>query len=645
MGKMGLNFKLNIYIISAFMVVFGITLAIIVNHTSNKAEVDAREYAHKIAKGEALFVQGYFEQALGSCATLSQSILALKEANYTDRELVLEMLKHSMEANEDYSAIWTMWEKDAFDGQDDQYAEQYSQEVGLFNASCYREAGELQFQNFGSEEQAVFVSDDDLAEYQEAYYSVPKSIMKQYIDDPSQYSFTGREEDMETTISLVSPIIQNQSFLGVLGVDLDFNTLMELNNKVQVFNTGFSSIITHNHIIAAHPKSDYLEAKIDTFFNAYNSELDECLNNGKEYIYHCYSDYLKTDVLRVFFPINIGDSGMFWSIMIEIPENEIMADSRHMTLIILIIGVISMLVMFVVVFYISRGIAKPITDISQVMSDISRGQLDVKIHKSGRGDEIGVLEQALQAMVEKIKEVVNSIQEGAANIRAASHQFSTASQQIASGANEQAASVEEISSTTEQIAANVDQNSSNAIETKEISTAAKVGIEDVASRSHESIEATRVIAEKISVINDIAFQTNILALNAAVEAARAGEHGKGFAVVAAEVRKLAENSRVAADEIVGRTANSLQYAENAGQKLEAMIPNVVKTVQLVEEIAAASGEQNTATTQVNASILELSNVTQQNSASAEELASSAEELASQAESLKDMVAFFKFSKD
>jgi len=165
---------------------------------------------------------------------------------------------------------------------------------------------------------------------------------------------------------------------------------------------------------------------------------------------------------------------------------------------------------------------------------------------------------------------------------------------------------------------NVEQNTSNAIQTKEISNTAKLGLEEVIYKAIMSVEATRTIADRIIIINDIAFKTNILALNATVEADRAGKHGRGFAVAVAEVRKLAEISRKAADEIIGNSKNSLQYAEEADIKLETMLPIVVRTRQLVEEIAAESSEQNSAITQVNASILELSNVIQQNSASAEE---------------------------
>jgi methyl-accepting chemotaxis protein len=193
----------------------------------------------------------------------------------------------------------------------------------------------------------------------------------------------------------------------------------------------------------------------------------------------------------------------------------------------------------------------------------------------------------------------------------------------------------------EEMAGNISLNTENARTTEAISLTALAGIEEVADRSSKAMVATRTISEKINIINDIAFQTNILALNAAVEAARAGDHGRGFAVVASEVRKLAERSKIAADEIVRIAHQSVSLVEGAGSKLNDMIPEVNKTSKLVQEIAASSMEQNNGSNQVNGAIQQLNSVTQQNAAASEELATSAEELASQAEQLKEMILYFK----
>jgi methyl-accepting chemotaxis protein len=191
------------------------------------------------------------------------------------------------------------------------------------------------------------------------------------------------------------------------------------------------------------------------------------------------------------------------------------------------------------------------------------------------------------------------------------------------------------------MAANIQQNTDNAQQTEKITLNVSQGVEKVGNASRESLESIRNIADKIGIINDIAFQTNILALNAAVEAARAGEHGKGFAVVAAEVRKLAERSKIAADEIVALASKSVNVTEDASELMGSLIPEIEKTAKLVQEIAAASIEQNSGSDQINNAIQQLNTVTQQNAASSEELATSSEELSSQAEQLKELIGFFR----
>jgi len=197
----------------------------------------------------------------------------------------------------------------------------------------------------------------------------------------------------------------------------------------------------------------------------------------------------------------------------------------------------------------------------------------------------------------------------------------------------------------EEMVSNIQQNTDNARQTEVISGKATASMLEMSKIGKESFDSIKTIAEKITIINDIAFQTNLLALNAAVEAARAGEHGRGFAVVAAEVRKLAERSKLAADEIENLSKNSLKITEQTRVSLDALVPEIQKTSLLVQEIAAASVEQNTGADQINSAIQQLSVVTQQNAASSEEMASSAEELSSQAESLKDVVSFFKTGEE
>jgi methyl-accepting chemotaxis protein len=269
---------------------------------------------------------------------------------------------------------------------------------------------------------------------------------------------------------------------------------------------------------------------------------------------------------------------------------------------------------------------------------VSKGDLTVTLQKRSDNDE---LIEALDDMVKSNSSMINEFKVAIENIVLASQQLQSVAIQISEGSSEQASSTEEVSSSMEEMVSNINQNADNAKQTEHIALQASKDINDGSKSVITTVEAMKKIADKISVIGEIAERTDLLAINAAIEAARAGEQGKGFAVVAAEVRKLAENSQIAAKEIDELSKSSVRIADESGILLQKIVPDIQKTAVLVQEIAAASMEQNSGANQVNNAIMQLNAVTQKNAAAAEEMSSSAEELASQAEQLQEIIAFFK----
>ncbi|MEA3317375.1 MAG: methyl-accepting chemotaxis protein, partial [Bacteroidota bacterium] len=315
---------------------------------------------------------------------------------------------------------------------------------------------------------------------------------------------------------------------------------------------------------------------------------------------------------------------------------------KNAVMLLIVIVLIAAIVGIIVGILITRNIKNDLggepKEVAQFADHLANGNLQVEIDHTRK--HVGVYASMVK-MIEVFKDIVGNIVNGAENIAAASQQMSSTSQQLSQGSSEQASSTEEVSSSMEQMAANIQQNADNSKLTEKIATESSESIKLGNDSSAIAVKSMREIAEKIQIVNDIAFQTNILALNAAVEAARAGEHGKGFAVVAAEVRKLAERSKIAAEEINVVSKSGVEISDKAGKQLETVVPEMEKTVKLVQEIAGSSQEQNAGSDQINSAVQQLSQVTQQNAAASEELATSSEELASQAEQLKDVISFFK----
>ncbi len=275
---------------------------------------------------------------------------------------------------------------------------------------------------------------------------------------------------------------------------------------------------------------------------------------------------------------------------------------------------------------------------ASIADKIADGDLSNEIKVRSEKDVLG---KSLNRMINNLKSIVQNVKTASGNVTAGSQELSSTSQEMSQGASEQAAAAEEASSSMEEMTSNIKQNASNARETEKIALKAAEDAKEGGEAVGKTVDAMKEIANKINIIEDIARQTNLLALNAAIEAARAGEHGKGFAVVASEVRKLAERSQTAAGEISELSASSVEIAEKAGDMLNGIVPDIQRTSELVQEITAASNEQNSGAEQINNAIQQLNQVIQQNAAGAEEAASTSEELSSQAEQLQDTVAFFK----
>jgi methyl-accepting chemotaxis protein len=316
------------------------------------------------------------------------------------------------------------------------------------------------------------------------------------------------------------------------------------------------------------------------------------------------------------------------------------ADFAAMRTVTLALGLGAVLLAAALAVWITRSITVPLAGAIAAARRVAGGDLRDPVQVTS-GDEIGVLQRAMREMGERLAEVIGEVRGGAQALTAASAQVSSTSQSLSQGTGEQAASAEEATASLEEMSASIAQNAENARQTEQMASLGARNTDVGGKAVAESVSAMRSIAERIGIVEEIAYQTNLLALNAAIEAARAGEHGRGFAVVATEVRKLAERAQRAAKEIREVAGTSVTVAERSGALITELVPAIQRTADLVQEVAAASAQQAVGVAQVSKAMATVDQVTQRNASAAEELSGTAEELASQAEALLQVVGFFQ----
>lgn len=624
-----LKTKMLVSILGFVIVIYAITILVITFSNRKNAVNTATEMSISKSLETSNKVKLYLERPIESARNLAYCFNSLRKSGNTNREYYKQLQIETLEKNEVFLAVWSMWEENTLDGNDSKYKAQYPyDEHGRYSVTYYKDAGVTKIEP-GKDDQ-----------FNEDYYTIPAKSQKDAIMEPYYYSYTGEQGPKFFETSIVVPIVENGRTIGVVGVDIDLKELSKITGSIKLYESGYGVLVSNDGLIAAYSDNKIIGEKFTDKFDFASQNLLSTIKSGDLKNFTVSSNQFKKELFTCVTPIQIGNSSTPWSLCMVVPTDETLSEANKLFYRAVIVGIVGLIILSLMIYFLADNLINPISKSVEFAKEIASGNLSSNI-VIDRKDELGILQESLNTMKGKLTEMVQQLQLASSNIASASYQINSTAQQLSSGATQLASSTEEVSSTMEEMVANIEQNTQNAIQTDSIAAAVAVDAEKVRSSSEESMVSIRNIADKIKIINDIAFQTNILALNAAVEAARAGEHGRGFAVVAAEVRKLAERSKIAADEINNLSNNSVTITEEATGLLNNIIPQIEKTTRLIQEITAASKEQNTGAEQVNSSIQQLNDVTQQNAAASEEMSASASEMTGQAEQLKELVAYFR----
>jgi methyl-accepting chemotaxis protein len=435
---------------------------------------------------------------------------------------------------------------------------------------------------------------------------------------------------------------------ALIAFEIKMSTLSSIAAAIKLGSTSYGWIVDQRGLVIAHPdkanilKLDISKADKDGYRGL--DALSKTLLSGESGAGR-YGKPGGAAMLTYFARV---PSSPGWALGIDIAEDEVGRTVSSLMALLYAMLAIGVALATAVSALVARSIAMPVKLVVAIMGDISKGDLTIpsvdqasRDRLAGRGDELGALGASIRDLRASLSGVVDGIQTASGQVSSGANQLSGTAQGLSQGANEQAASIEELSASVEELASTIQQNADNTAQADALSRKVAQNAEESGRAVGETVVSMREIASRISIIEEIARQTNLLALNAAIEAARAGDAGKGFAVVASEVRKLAERSAKAAGEINSLSMRSVTVAGEAGKRLEELVPDIRKTAELIQEIAAASGEQSSGAQQIAKGVTQMDMVVQHNASSSEELAATAEQLSSQSGSLVEIVGFFK----